>query len=112
MFGKIESFCFVCYIIVTPFPKRMPSSYKLVHDEARCPHIHRLAITLPSCHLLRRLIDQRATSFVHTLASLVLDSKSKVHQLNLLELISIGKNHIAGLQVSVHHIMSMEVLQT
>ena len=97
MFGEIESFGFVCYIIVTPLPKRMPSSYQLVHDEARCPHIDRLAITLSSSHLLRRLIDQRTTRFVHALSRLVLDSKSKVYKLDLLKLLSIGKNHIGGL---------------
>jgi hypothetical protein len=97
MFGEIESFGFVYYITISPLPKRMPSSNQLVHDEASCPYIDCLSITLPACHLLRSLIDKCTTGFVHALAGLVLYSESEVDKFYFPKLIGICKNYIAGL---------------
>ena len=97
-------------LVFTFFPQRMLSGDQLVHDEARSPHIDRLSIALPTRHLLRRLIDECATTLVHALPGLVLHSEAEVNQFDCVISALLPDNYVRWLQISVDVIMPMDVL--
>ena len=105
---SLGSICFICVIFL---PKWMLASYHLVHDKACCPDVDRLTVALTTRHLLRRLVHQRSAGFVHALSCLIFYGETKINQFAAFQLISIGNDDIAWLQIPVNIIIAMQMLQ-
>ena len=108
---ELEHLLPVLFLVLTLFPKRVPPRNELVHDEACCPDVDWLPVALSSGHLLRCLIDERSATLLHALPCLILDSQPKVDELDAVILALLADHDVAGLQISMHIVVPMDVLE-
>ena len=87
-------------------PDWMPTSQQVVHNDTAGPHISFLSISKYVRHLLRRLVQRRATfREICDLFHLVLNCKSEVDKLNLAQVLEASEDHVVRLDVPMNHVL-------
>jgi len=111
---EVLEFVLVAVFVLALDVEGVVAADEFVHDEACGPQVHRLRVRVLTQHLLRRLIHQRPASVVYPprYYRLNLNRQPKVHQLHRRKVLNGLHHDVARLDVSVHQVKLVDVLQT
>ena len=109
--GVISHFFPVGQFILSFLPKSMLSRNELVHYKSYSPDIDWLSISLLPKHLFRCLVYQCATCVIQITLDVKLNGKTKVNDFCRFKIINVVKDNICRLQIPVHIISIVNMLQ-